>query len=77
MKDELKRLVQGAGSPGEARNRAREYLQARILRSLQRAGAMIPLAFQGGTACRKCQAPLRQEVPGTSAAGLFTARPRT
>ena len=31
---------------------AREYLQARILASLQRAGAMLPLAFQGGTALR-------------------------
>jgi predicted nucleotidyltransferase component of viral defense system len=31
---------------------AREYLQARILGALQRAGAMIPLAFHGGTALR-------------------------
>ncbi len=30
----------------------REYLQARILESLQRSGAMIPLAFHGGTALR-------------------------
>jgi len=30
----------------------REYLQARILGVLQRSGAMIPLAFQGGTALR-------------------------
>ncbi len=30
----------------------REYLQARILGSLQRSGAMIPLAFHGGTALR-------------------------
>lgn len=30
----------------------REYLQMRILQSLQRAGAMIPLAFHGGTALR-------------------------
>jgi len=30
----------------------REYLQMRILSSLQSAGAMIPLAFQGGTALR-------------------------
>lgn len=30
----------------------REYLQARILGVLQRCGAMIPLAFQGGTALR-------------------------
>ncbi len=30
----------------------REYLQARVLEGLQRAGAMSPLAFQGGTALR-------------------------
>lgn len=30
----------------------REYLQARILVCLQRSGAMIPLAFHGGTALR-------------------------
>jgi hypothetical protein len=30
----------------------REYLQARILESLQKSGAMIPLAFHGGTALR-------------------------
>jgi hypothetical protein len=34
------------------RNLAREYLQAQILGSLQRSGAMIPLAFRGGTALR-------------------------
>ncbi len=30
----------------------REYLQMRILHNLQRSGAMIPLAFHGGTALR-------------------------
>jgi predicted nucleotidyltransferase component of viral defense system len=30
----------------------REYLQARILQSLQRAGAMQTLAFHGGTSLR-------------------------
>ena len=35
-----------------ARNLVREYLQARILAALQRSGAMIPLAFHGGTALR-------------------------
>jgi hypothetical protein len=39
-----------ARSPG--RNLLREYLQARILAELQRAGAMLSLAFQGGTALR-------------------------
>jgi hypothetical protein len=51
VKEDLKRLA-GESRPGEARNRAREYLQALILGSLQRAGAFVPLAFQGGTALR-------------------------
>jgi len=34
------------------RNLVREYLQARVLGCLQTAGAMIPLAFHGGTALR-------------------------
>jgi predicted nucleotidyltransferase component of viral defense system len=52
MKDYLANLVNQAASPLEGRNIAREYLQARILGSLQRAGAMIPLVFHGGTALR-------------------------
>lgn len=52
MKDRLRELLRGARSPLHARNIVREYLQARILGSLQRSGAMIPLAFQGGTALR-------------------------
>ena len=51
MKDYLVDLVRRA-TPSQARNIAREYLQARILESLQRSGAMIPLAFHGGTALR-------------------------
>lgn len=40
----------------------REYLQMRILQSLQHAGAMIPLAFHGGTALRLLyQAPRYSE----------------
>ena len=35
-----------------ARNRVREYLQAAVLASLQRSGAMLTLAFVGGTALR-------------------------
>jgi hypothetical protein len=49
VKEHLRALVSGAPSP---RNLVREYLQARILLALQRSGAMIPLAFQGGTALR-------------------------
>ncbi|MBA4420552.1 MAG: hypothetical protein C0391_05345 [Anaerolinea sp.] len=52
MKDYLASLVRQASSPIEGRNLAREYLHARILGSLQRSGAMIPLAFHGGTALR-------------------------
>lgn len=52
MKDYLADLVQNSTSPLQGRNLAREYLQARILAALQRSGAMIPLAFHGGTALR-------------------------
>jgi hypothetical protein len=52
MKEYLAELVRSALTPLRGRNVAREYLQARILSSLQRAGAMIPLAFHGGTALR-------------------------
>ncbi|KPL76114.1 hypothetical protein ADN00_12295 [Ornatilinea apprima] len=50
MKEYLFSLVKQTASPMEGRNLIREYLQARILESLQRCGAMIPLAFHGGTA---------------------------
>ncbi len=52
MKPYLADLVRAAPTPAHGRNVAREYLQARILGALQRAGAMIPLAFHGGTALR-------------------------
>lgn len=52
MKDYLRELVDSAPTPAHARNIAREYLQARLLGVLQDAGAMIPLAFHGGTALR-------------------------
>jgi predicted nucleotidyltransferase component of viral defense system len=52
MKDYLASLVRASPTPAQARNVAREYLQARILGALQRAGAMIPLAFHGGTLLR-------------------------
>lgn len=52
MKDHLVDLVAQGRSPLQGRNIAREYLQARILSLLQRDGAMVPLAFQGGTALR-------------------------
>jgi hypothetical protein len=52
MKPLLVDLVRNAPQLTQARNQIREYLQARILGVLQRAGAMMPLAFHGGTALR-------------------------
>lgn len=52
MKEVLARLIEESPSPLKARNVMREYLQARILACLQREGAMVPLAFHGGTALR-------------------------
>ncbi len=52
MKTHLRSLVSSASSTNAGLNLTREYLQARILASLQRSGAMIPLAFHGGTALR-------------------------
>lgn len=52
MKEYLANLVKQTNTLLEGRNLVREYLQARILESLQKSGAMIPLAFHGGTALR-------------------------
>jgi len=52
MKEYLANLLQTDASPLEKRNLTREYLQALILQSLQRSGAMNSLAFHGGTALR-------------------------
>lgn len=52
MKAYLMDLVRQAPAPFQGRNAAREYLQARMLGAMQRAGAMVPLAFHGGTALR-------------------------
>lgn len=52
MKERLRDLLRGAGGGPAARNLAREFLQAQVLAALQRAGAMVPLAFHGGTALR-------------------------
>jgi hypothetical protein len=53
MKDHLLSLVRDIRAPASNRSLvAREYLQARILEGLERRGAMVPLAFQGGTALR-------------------------
>lgn len=52
MKERLRDLLRGAAPGAPARNLVREFLQATILGALQRAGAMVPLAFHGGTALR-------------------------
>lgn len=51
MKDFLRELVQ-EGDALHGRNLTGEYLQSRILREFQLAGAMTSLAFHGGTCLR-------------------------
>lgn len=48
----LKAQITQALTAEAQRGIVREYLQMRILQSLQNAGTMIPLAFHGGTALR-------------------------
>lgn len=52
MKDYLKQIIARAAHPNLARRLATEYLQARLLQSLQDQGAFATWAFQGGTALR-------------------------
>jgi hypothetical protein len=52
MKERLREILRGRDAGPAARNLVREYLQANVLGALQRAGAMVPLAFHGGTALR-------------------------
>jgi predicted nucleotidyltransferase component of viral defense system len=52
MKEFIQTLIRNNLDPVQKRNIVSEYLQARILESMQRSGAMIPLAFHGGTALR-------------------------
>ena len=59
MKEYLASQLQTLPSPTQGRNFVREYLQARILANLQRNGAMVPLAFHGGTALRFLYASAR------------------
>ncbi len=51
MKEYLAQQLR-ASDPVAGRHVLREVLQAKVLASLQRAGAMIPLAFHGGTSLR-------------------------
>ena len=59
MKDYLANRLRTLQNPAHAQNVTREYLQARILGCLQRSGAMVPLAFHGGTALRFLYASAR------------------
>ncbi|MEA3441853.1 MAG: nucleotidyl transferase AbiEii/AbiGii toxin family protein [Chloroflexota bacterium] len=52
MKAYIEHLLKDAVDSVTGRNLLREYLQARILEILQRCGAMVPLAFHGGTSLR-------------------------
>jgi hypothetical protein len=52
VKERLREILRGREPGPAARNLVREYLQASILGALQRAGAMVSLAFHGGTALR-------------------------
>ncbi|MEM7114578.1 MAG: nucleotidyl transferase AbiEii/AbiGii toxin family protein [Chloroflexota bacterium] len=52
MKAYLRELIAATPNKLEATHVVREYLQARILQSLQRARAMQTLAFHGGTSLR-------------------------
>ena len=52
MKEYAKNIVKQSSNELQARNKLREYLQVLFLSALQRKGAMISLAFHGGTALR-------------------------
>jgi len=52
VKDYLKQITASAPDNLRGRNVAREYLQARVLQSLQDSGAFLRWAFLGGTALR-------------------------
>jgi len=52
VKEVLRQLIEAVGPGPGGRNAVREYLQARLLESLRRGGAMVPLTFHGGTALR-------------------------
>ena len=52
MKDRAIELVKSRPPAVDGLNLLREYLQSRLLGAMQEAGAMVPLAFMGGTALR-------------------------
>jgi len=52
VKEYLRQILAGSANPALARRLVTEYLQARLLQSLQDQGAFNTWAFQGGTALR-------------------------
>ena len=52
MKEQLRQIISDAADPLQARNRIREYLQARILQYLQEQRLFRNWIFHGGTALR-------------------------
>jgi hypothetical protein len=52
VKDQAIDIARRGTDPTDGLNLLREYLQSRILGVMQEAGAMVPLAFMGGTALR-------------------------
>jgi len=52
MKDRALEIVASRPPAADGTNLLREYLQSRVLRHMQEAGAFVPLAFMGGTALR-------------------------
>lgn len=52
MKAYLRKQIEQVDTPLQGQYIVREYLQVRILEQLQHMGAMVPLAFRGGTALR-------------------------
>lgn len=52
MKERAIELVRARVAATDGANLLREYVQSRMLGALQEAGAMVPLAFMGGTALR-------------------------
>ena len=76
MKEYLAELARNVSTPSQGRNVAREYLQARILGALQRAGAMIPLAAKAvPVAIAEFVGRYTVNINGMMAGGILAALP--
>ena len=75
MKEYLSELVRSSPTPALGHNLAREYLQARILGALQRAGAMVPPVLAlGGLACAGTASTALRLVEISQRATSWTSR---